>query len=285
MATPPLAIREVIAPIPVTAAMVDLRNFTPHLNAAPEDERSASAFCEFLKNFYGLCLEASLLALSPAERSEPPLYMSSTGDGVLIIFSGPQHALQAFCAGMVMHIALRQYCADYPASTLPQISFGIGIESGLVSRIKAAGPSPTTVPVVDTYIGNCINIAARAEQVTKTLYLGNTVLGPQIVELLFRSLCQDSYSDLERKADHTPNDDERYQIYSLMDEHLYRLCMTYVHHHVLKGIDRPLALFRLSDRALSSKNSRFLKLLEQLQICSGSNKAEIVTFLEKSPKI
>ena len=46
-------------PAPATALLVDLRNFTPNLNAASIDEQSISDFCGFLSEFYALCLEAA----------------------------------------------------------------------------------------------------------------------------------------------------------------------------------------------------------------------------------
>jgi hypothetical protein len=121
--------------------------------------------------------------------------------------------------------------------------------------------------------------------VSKTLYLGNTVVGPRTIDYLFRALCSDSYSALEVKADHTADDDERYQIYSRMDEYLYRLCMTYVHHHLLKGIERPLALFRLSDRALSVQNARCRRLLRELLQESEEHTAEVIAYLERAQPV
>jgi hypothetical protein len=51
-----LSFNSTIPPIPVSAVIVDLRNFTPHLVASPEDQEGISSFCHFLTKFYGLCL-------------------------------------------------------------------------------------------------------------------------------------------------------------------------------------------------------------------------------------
>src|SRR3712207_3819202 len=97
-----LSLHTTVPPIPVTAAVVDLRNFTPHLLAAREDSEGISGFCHFLTRFYALCLESCMVALPPRLRYQPPLYMSSTGDGVLIVFFDQLHSAQAFLAGLIM---------------------------------------------------------------------------------------------------------------------------------------------------------------------------------------
>src|SRR6516162_7734717 len=91
-------------PVPATALLVDLRNFTPNLNAAPVDEQRISDFCRFLSQFYALCLEAALLALPPALRGQRHLYMNSTGDGVLILFLHASHVRHGFLTALVLHL-------------------------------------------------------------------------------------------------------------------------------------------------------------------------------------
>src|SRR5580765_8499507 len=108
-----LSLSSTVAPIAVSSVIVDLRNFTPHLVASPEDQEGISSFCHFLTKFYALCLESCLVALPPPIRYHPPLYMSSTGDGVLFVFFDQYYYLQAFLAAHIMHIQLRKYCDQY----------------------------------------------------------------------------------------------------------------------------------------------------------------------------
>src|SRR5215467_2862652 len=98
---------EVSPPLPATTLLVDIRNFTPNLNAAPADEQGINVFCHFLSAFYAVCLHASLTALPTALRLRPPLYMSSTGDGVLMIFTHDAHARHGFLAAILLHVALQ----------------------------------------------------------------------------------------------------------------------------------------------------------------------------------
>jgi hypothetical protein len=66
--------QEVAPPIPATTLLLDIRNFTPNLNAAKADARGINGFCHFLSAFYARCLTASLLALQPGLRLQPPLH-------------------------------------------------------------------------------------------------------------------------------------------------------------------------------------------------------------------
>src|SRR5262249_5365102 len=94
-------------PVLATALLLDLRNFTPNLNAAPVDEHRISQFCHFLSAFYDICLEASRLALPPALRDQGHLYVNSTGDGVLILFLHASHVRQGYLAALLLHLALQ----------------------------------------------------------------------------------------------------------------------------------------------------------------------------------
>jgi hypothetical protein len=273
-----------IPPISVSAIIVDLRNFTPHLAASPEDREGISSFCHFLTRFYGLCLESCLVAHPLSVRHQPPLYMSSTGDGLLIVFYDQLHYLRAFLAAHIMHIQLRKYCEQYNRQLgdplIPPMSFGLGMESGTASRLRALSMNATMLPVVDTFIGHCINVAARAETITKTLYKANSIIGPRINELLCKELWNESYDEMEKQAkDRQISDPDLFAIYARMDDINRRNCITYVHHHVLKGVPHPVALFRLSDRSMHPNNSRFRTLLRKLVRDSESHLEEVMRLI------
>jgi hypothetical protein len=129
-------------------------------------------------------------------------------------------------------------------------------------------------PVVDAYIGHCINVAARAEAISKTLHRANSIIGPRINELLSRELWQETYDGLESHAnDPRLLESDRFGIYGRMDDLNRRLCVTYIHHHLLKGITRPVPLFRLSDRSVRVGNPRFDALVQKLVCGSDSHRA------------
>ena len=64
-----------------------------------------------------------------------------------------------------------------------------------------------------------------------------------------------------------------------MDDLNRRLCVTYIHQHVLKGIARPVPLFRLSERSVRPGNPRFEALIWKLVRESDGRHAEITALI------
>jgi class 3 adenylate cyclase len=269
-------------PVPATALLVDLRNFTPNLNAAPADEQGISDFCRFLSEFYALCLEASLLALPPALRGQRHLYVNSTGDGVLILCLHSFHVRQAFLAGLMLHLSLQDTCDEYNGRAepvgCPKVSFGIGIESGEVCGVRAGPEKADWPPRVETYIGSCINVAARAEALTKGYYRAQTIVAEQAHELLCRGLLGQSYRDLVRAA--LEGGEEGQATNNTMTDLDRRLCLGFLHYHHLKGVDGPLPLFRITDYSAHPRNDHFRTLLGQLTD-GDRHAAEVADFLQR----
>jgi class 3 adenylate cyclase len=271
-------------PIPATGLLVDLRNFTPNLNAASADEHRISGFCRFLSEFYGLCVEASLLALPPALRGQGHLYVNSTGDGVLILFLHALHVRHGFLAALMLHLSLQDKCADYNSrgehAGCPEVSFGIGVESGEVCRVRAGPEKSEGYPKVETYIGSCINVAARAEALTKVYYRAHTIIAEHAHELLCEGLLEQSYRELV----HTVLDDGAGEkgrtARSRMTDLDRRLCLGSLHYHHLKGVDRPLPLFRIADHSANPGHEDFTTLLDQLTE-GDQHEAEVAEFLKR----
>ncbi len=277
---------ELSPPVPATAILVDLRNFTPNLNAAGEDERGINLYCYFLSQFYALCIDACLVALPPSLRERPPLHISSTGDGVLIIFTHDLHARHGFLATIILHMVLGAKCNKYNADPQhagsPPTSFGIGVDSGEVCRIRAFPPGEDPFPIVDTSIGSCINVAARAEAATKAFAHIRTIISNNTNELLCQHLFGESYTALgERSGDRTLADDIRLALYDQMLELNRKLCLDFIHYHSLKGVDRPVALFRIAGLRLSLSNPRFEELIAKLTE-SEQHLAEVRGFLTRT---
>ena len=78
-------------PVPATALVIDLRNFTPNLKASSLDENGVDEFCSFLAEFHAICIDAALMALPESLREDAPVHMASTGDGMIIVFFDEQN--------------------------------------------------------------------------------------------------------------------------------------------------------------------------------------------------
>ena len=279
----PAPLPGVSPPVPATALLVDLRNFTPNLNAAPVDEQRISDFCRFLSEFYALCLEACQLALPPSLRGQRYLYVNSTGDGALVLFLHRSHVHQAFLAALLLHLSLQDSCDEYNARArqvgCPNVSFGIGVESGEVCGVRA-GPEKADWPRVETYIGACINVAARAEALTKGYYGAHTIVAEQAHELLCRGALGQSYRELVRAALDEEGGPHGRATLDAMTDLDRRLCLGFLHYHHLKGVDRPLPLFRITDYSAHPGNDRFMALL--VRLADGErHAAEIADFLRR----
>ncbi len=270
--------------VKATTLIVDLRDFTSNLNASPEDNNGINSFCHFLSKFYRDCLDACLLAFPSSMRNDPPLYMSSTGDGALIVFSGEWHFGYGFLSGIILDITLSHCCAKYNQDAkkngVSGTSFGIGIESGKVSRIQAHPTTNSGRPIVDTYIGHCINIAARAESISKILYQANTVVSDATVELVAEALFQKTFEELRTHELYCSDDEERLSIHDKMNKLNHELCLSYINRHILKGVDKPVPLYRLSRSALQPGLPRFDALVRLLVRGNKKHFIEVLEYLE-----
>ena len=275
-------------PIEATTLLVDLRNFTPNLNAAERDASGINTFCHFLSYFYSLCLDAVLVALPAEAREEPPVYIGSTGDGVLVIVYHEDHVRIGYLTALVLNAVLRQLCEHYnrergERSGCPDTSFGIGMESGDVCRVEAFS-TPGRPPLVDTYIGECINVAARAEGVSKLYDRSNVIIAEQTNELLSQAMFETSYAGLIREAiDESLPDEARLAAQDRMNEINRALCMTFMHHHNLKGVNQPMPLFRIAHGSAVPGNPRFDELVRRLTD-DGDRHADVLRYVDETPK-
>jgi hypothetical protein len=63
-----------------------------------------------------------------------------------------------------------------------------------------------------------------------------------------------------------------------------RLCLAFLHYHHLKGVDRPLPLFRITDYSAHPGDARFMTLLGRLAD-GDRHSAEVADFLQRrAPK-
>ncbi len=249
-------------PVPATGVLVDLRNFTPSLNAAGVDDRGTNRFCFTLADFYAATLDQCMRAIAPTERETPALSVSSTGDGLLVVFMGPRHFANGLLAAFLLEAGLEATCRRHNAANpaMPTISFGVGVESGVVSRIRAGGG----VAGVDTVIGHCVNIAARVEALTKLIASARVIVADSTVERCAEAFFGTTFASLRAQERAATNDTDRVALQNRMNEINRELCLTYLDRYALKGVEEPMPLYRLDDSATCGGVLRFDRLLEHL---------------------
>lgn len=229
-------------PVPATSVMVDLRNFTPNFDAAPVDGDGANEFCSFLAEFYRMSIDACLTALAPEHRADPAaIHTSCTGDGVLVVFLGRRHFAHGLLAAFLLEASLGRSCAARgTVAGVPAVDFGVGIESGEVSRIRAgrAGAGFATV------IGHCINMSARMEALTKLLSDASVIVGDTTIERCAEALYGETFHALRDRARLAVDDAARLAVHDRMNTMNRDLCVTYLDRYNLKGVGEPSPLYR-----------------------------------------
>lgn len=265
-------------PKPATSVMVDLRNFTPNLNAAGHDAAGTNEFCHFLAQFYFDTLAACVLALAPAERSAPPLAVNSTGDGMLVVFHGARHFAHGLLAGFLLEAGLRRCCARHNAQPrpVPAVSFGVGVESGEVSWVHAGSEGAR----VDTVIGHCVNVSARIEALTKLVASANVLIGDACVELCTDAFFGETFARLRERERGATSDDDRVAVQKRMDDINRALCLTFLDRYILKGVDDPLPLYRLDGSATRTGVERFDRMLRHLVDDDAAHLEQVRGYLE-----
>jgi len=245
--------------------IIDIRNFTPNLKDSEASASTHRMFCQFLAHFYQTCAQSCAAACDPKE--ERPLYLNSTGDGILAVFlSKKRHYVDAYLAGLMLFNKLPALFKQYNRrkhKRVSNVAFGIGIDTGSVWHITSMDDKSS--PSIETYIGDCINIAARVESVTKDHDRTNLIIS----EHTYRFLCQQmfglDYQQLMRKAtDHRLTGQTKKRIWSQMNKLDEKLLLRFISAYNLRGVSEPVRLYRLSPTlaAPSRKECRhMLKLL------------------------
>ncbi|MCH9687978.1 MAG: hypothetical protein K0V04_41495, partial [Deltaproteobacteria bacterium] len=239
-----MSVPHVDPPVPATSVLVDLRNFTPNLNAADQDADGTNRFCHFLALFYAATLDACLAALAPKERADPTLSVNGTGDGLLVVFLGPRHFANGLLAAYLLEAGLRR-CCSLRHGMLPVVSFGVGVESGEVSLVHA-GDGPASV---NTFIGHCVNVAARIEGLTKLIAGATVVVGDTTVERCAHAFYGETFAQLRDREQRETVDAKRIAIQKRMNEMNRGLCLAFLDRYTLKGVDEPVPLYRLDGSA------------------------------------
>lgn len=134
----------------LTILFADIRAYTNHVeNMTPEES------FDFLNDFFEV--------VEPSISNNQGFVDKFLGDGVMAIFDQDNSANSAVKAAIEMQQALSKYNQTRVANHLPEVHFGIGINTGTV-MIGAVG-SPTRLN--STVIGDQVNLTARLEELTK----------------------------------------------------------------------------------------------------------------------
>lgn len=143
------------------------------------------------------------------------------GDCVMVFWGAPvadaEHAQHATEAALQLHIMLKQFNARQRKMQQPELHFGIGMNTGIVS----VGDMGSSVRRSYTVIGDAVNVAARLEPLSKyygldivagarTRALATTIIWQWVdkVQLAGRRQPVDIYTPLGRQADSADHSQE-----------------------------------------------------------------------------
>ena len=254
-----------IAWLDSSVMIVDIRNFTPNLRDTRDSPNGRNLFRQFLSQFYECCLQTCEVACMSDPKED--LYINSTGDGVLTVFLAPdRHLYSAYLAGLVLSNQLYGLCEKYnqrKPKSIPDVFFGIGIDSGPVLRVIAHGFRDAQPPM-ETYIGNCINVAARLEALTKDYERTSVLFSERFNSLLCKKLFDQDYPQLMNEALTSSSPRRRKLLWKKMTELNEALLVTFMQKHNLRGVSEPMALFRLSPTLGVRQRKAFQRLIGNL---------------------
>lgn len=129
----------------VTAMFVDIRGFTSFADRATAREAAG-----YLNRFFD--------AVVPAVRQEDGEVNKLLGDGLLAVFTTPDHADRALAAGLSMLAAVSRSLGE-------ECRIGIGLNSGLVLAGTIGGGGHHE----PGFVGDPLNVAARVQDATREL--------------------------------------------------------------------------------------------------------------------
>ena len=244
--------------IDASAAIFDLRNFTDNFSffSAKNDDR----FNKFVEK---ICSAGNDLALNISDEKD--FYFNSTGDGFLILFFSENHFIKCYLWGLLFNYFAKEECKKFCKITEKEMSFGIGIESGSVEQIIIKdNPNP-----IYTYLGNVINVASRIESTTKTFARTTLIIGDEINQLLVKELYGINYQSGRRDAYNSYNEENTNKKYNFLNETNQKMLVNYIARIILKGVNKPLSIYRLSPHFFKKNHKVFKRLINDLSKIIG----------------
>jgi len=242
-----------LEPIDASVLIFDIRNFTDTLRdfEAIDDD----SFLLFVQDICS-CGYNIYFQLSPCNN----IYFNTTGDGFLVIFGGENHYLTCYLYGIVFNIIASEKVLAFNKNKDINLSYGIGMESGMVKKIIIS----TKPRDLYTYIGNVINIASRIEAENKNHARANMIIGGQINQLLVKKLYGIDYFLLMEEVKKSNSTEEITTLIDKMNRINQELLLSYIFEHNLKGVDKPMPLFRLSPSLLRQERKTYNTVVKNL---------------------
>lgn len=240
-----------------TVVVSDIRNFTGLFNYFQYSDDAS--FVDFMNVYIEIHLKV-------AQEISNNFYVSSTGDGVLVIFmSEHNHHKNGYAFAIAMHRKLNSLCAKFNDFHNVKVDFGIGIDSGDVWKIKRKHANKT----VYTYLGSVINRAARIESQTKNFSKVNALIGQHTFRKLVKYLYPDFYNNIKRFY-------SEYELTISDSSDFIKICkklmLFFVSDVNVQGINNPISLFKISPSLLYN-DVLFWELIEKL---IGNDKKEVI---------
>ena len=179
-----------------SALFLDIRNFTNTFKIF--NEIGKNSFLGFIEDVYKIGLEIANLVIDKKKE----YYISSTGDGFLLLTFGLNNHIDIYLYGLLLYHKMKQHCDSFNKTHTTTVSFGIGIDTGDVDEIKVENGSHT----IKTYLGNVINIAARLEAETKSHARAKLIIGTRLNNELVNDLFKEDYQGIMDKVKDQNND-------------------------------------------------------------------------------
>ncbi len=225
-----------------TVIFLDVRNFTPSLKEFSTNPN----FLELINNVY----KCGLVTISSFCK-ESEYYINSTGDGFLAIIMGENHFIKAYLIGLILVLHTKHwfeiFYSDKQDSKLypseGKYFYGIGMESGHVEKVETPSISNKKI---ETYLGNVINISARIEALSKEHGRAPMLFGPTLNNLLSEKVFEVPYNELIDESKNMKGQECANIEYAEMNKINLKLLSSYIFEHNLKGVDKPIPIFRLS---------------------------------------
>jgi class 3 adenylate cyclase len=247
---------ELVTAIESSVLVFDIKNFTNTLRKFERKKKN-----EFFKFVEDICSCGYSYYRQLSSSNSDGIHFDTTGDGFLVIFGGKYHFITSYLFGLIFDIiaAEKFEVFDKNNENEKKLSYGMGIETGAVKKIKIAEWKNEC-----TYIGNVINIASRIQSETRNHAKANLIISENVNQLLVKKIFNKNYFELRKKVKKAKSPEETKKLF----KELYRLnqglLLFHLSKHYLRGIDDPVSLFRLSPSLLGEEKKGGFKLIKRM---------------------
>ncbi|GHV72357.1 hypothetical protein AGMMS49928_29070 [Spirochaetia bacterium] len=244
-----------------SVCIFDTRSFTDNLRYFSKIDDT-----DFIELIKILCQNGLQLA-SELDKGNN-FYFNSTGDGFITIFFGNNSSIKCYLYSLILSKKNKDECIKFKEKKNREIKFGIGLEFGTVERVEINSSEYKII----TYIGDVINITARIEAETKNHFSANIMMGENINKDIVKKLYNIDYDDIVKKVKISNNIKSVTKYLNMLNTINHKMLLTFLSEHILKGVEKQVALFRVSP-TLSKRDSPYFhnfikKCTEHLNIDS-----------------